>query len=138
MAAGARVAPFVLPPPIVLFASAFATDLLFAISGDLGWAGASFWLLAGGVVAAGVALVFGLVDAATSAESGDERRRTAPGAAAFAIGLMNVWLRIDDSAQRALPFGVLLSAAAVLILVLGVWLHMSDKDRTASRRMGRH
>ena len=62
--------PMLIPFPIVCFVGTFVTDILYTQNHDAGWATASHWLLAFGLVMAALAAVAGLTD-----YLGDERLR---------------------------------------------------------------
>src|SRR5947208_11810692 len=62
--------PMLIPFPIVCFVGTFVTDIVYTRNHDAGWATASHWLLAVGLVMAALAAATGLTD-----YLGDERLR---------------------------------------------------------------
>jgi uncharacterized membrane protein len=115
--------PMLVPFPIVFFISALLTDLAFWKDGSAQWATASAWLLGAGVATALLAALAGLTDFL-----GDRRIRALGDAwahmlgnlLAVAIEAINLLLRIGDPTV-ADSTGLILSAAAVLILAFTGW-----------------
>ncbi len=54
--------PMLVPFPIACFAGAFVTDLVYWRTAAVMWETSSIWLLTAGLVAAGFAVVAGLID----------------------------------------------------------------------------
>src|SRR4051794_41808771 len=68
--------PMLIPFPIVCFVGTFVTDIVYTRNHDAGWATASHWLLAVGLVMAALAAVTGLSHFLRG--EGPRRRRGAP------------------------------------------------------------
>ena len=120
---GHPIHPMLIPFPIVCFIGALVTDIVFLNNHDAGWATASRYLLAVGLVMAAAAAVTGLTDF-----MGDDRIRGASDAVkhmlanvtAVVLELVNVFLRLNNN--DAIPkVGIYLSAIVVLILVYSGW-----------------
>jgi uncharacterized membrane protein len=113
-----------IPFPIAFFVSAFLCDLAFWRTGEPFWATASLWLLGAGLVIAGLAAVFGLIDFL-----GEPRVRALNDAwwhaggnvLAVLIALSNWYLRYMTGEAAILPTGLLLSLIVVLILFFTGW-----------------
>ena len=120
---GHPIHPMLIPFPIVCFIGALVTDIVFLNNHDAGWATASRYLLAVGLVMAAAAAVTGLTDF-----MGDDRIRGASDAVkhmlanvtAVVLELVNFFLRLNNN--DAIPkVGIYLSAIVVLILVYSGW-----------------
>ena len=99
-----------------LFLGALLSDWAYARSFEVQWTNFASWLIAGGLVFAGVALVWAVVDVLRSS-----RTRRGAGAlylvlllASFALGVLNALIHAKD-AWAAMPTGLWLS---VVVLVL--------------------
>lgn len=111
------------PLPIGLFIAALVSDVVFVIDGSVEWAVASRWLLAGGLAGALLAALAGFADFA-----GNPRIRAIRDAwlhlfANLSIVLLegiNLILRLPD-ARVAGSLGIILSSAAVLLLLFSGW-----------------
>ena len=120
---GHPIHPMLIPFPIVCFIGTLVTDIVFVNNGDPGWATASRYLLAVGLVMAALAAFAGLTDF-----MGDDRIRRSSDAlkhmlanvSAVVLELVNFFLRLNSDAQIA-KVGIYLSAVVVLILVYSGW-----------------
>ena len=120
---GHPIHPMLVPFPIVCFIGALVVDIVFLNNGDAGWATASRYLLAIGLVMAALAAVTGLTDF-----MGDDRIRRSSTAlqhmianvSAVVLELVNFFLRLNSDDQIA-KVGVYLSAATVLVLLFSGW-----------------
>lgn len=111
---------------LTLFVSAVLNDLAYWSSYDVQWANFASWLIAGGLVVGGVALVFALVDLRHPV------RRTGPSVlylllllAALAVGLFNALVHAKD-AWAAMPAGLVLSLIAAVLAGAATWLGFSS------------
>src|SRR4051794_39127634 len=93
--AGHPLHPILIPLPITLLAGGLFCDVALWISGNPGWATAALWSVGLGILAPGVAAVFGVVDFI-----GDRRIRD-----------------LSDAWQHVLANGV-----AVLVAIINVYL----------------
>jgi len=115
--------PMLIPFPIVCFIGTFVADIVYLRTINGGWATASHWLLAIGLVMAALAAAAGLTD-----YLGDERLRRLSDAlkhmlanvTAVVLELVNFLLRLknDDFIASA---GVYISGVVVLILLYSGW-----------------
>lgn len=120
---GHPIHPMLIPFPIVCFIGTFLADVIYAQSGDNGWASASYWLLGIGLATAALAAAAGLTD-----YLGDDRIRRSSDAlkhmlanvAAVVIEAVNLLLRIDNR-DFIDSTGVWLSGLVVLILLYSGW-----------------
>ncbi|WP_088347572.1 MULTISPECIES: DUF2231 domain-containing protein [Rhodomicrobium] len=131
--ATARVAklpihPILVPFPIVCFVGALLTDLAYWRTADMMWADFSAWLLAAGVVLGWLAALAGLFDF-----MGDRLIREQAPAWPHALGniialllaTLNLLVHTRDAWTSVVPWGLVLSAAVVLILVFTGWMGRS-------------
>jgi len=120
---GHPIHPMLIPFPIVCFIGALVTDIVFLNNHDPGWATASRYLLAVGLVMAALAAVAGLTDF-----MGDERIRSMGDAlkhmlanvTAVVLELVNFFVRLNSDAAIA-KVGIYLSVVVVLVLVYSGW-----------------
>ena len=120
---GHPIHPMLIPFPIVCFIGCLVTDIVFLNNRDPGWATASRYLLAVGLVFAALAAVAGLTDF-----MGDERIRSSSTAlqhmlanvTAVVLELVNFFLRLNNNDSIA-KVGIYLSIVVVLILVYSGW-----------------
>jgi uncharacterized membrane protein len=121
--AGHPIHPMLIPFPIVCFIGALVTDIVFLNNHLHGWATASRYLLAVGLVFAALAAVAGLTDF-----MGDERVRRSSDAlkhmlanvTAVVLEIVNLFVRLRSDAAIE-KIGVYLSVLVVLILVYSGW-----------------
>jgi uncharacterized membrane protein len=124
--AGHPIHPMLVVFPIAFLVSVLAADLAFWGTNDPFWARASTWLLGAGVVMGVLAAVAGLVEFLTISRV---RLLAASwihflgNAAAILLALANLLYRIDAGlGAGVIPFGLILSAAVVAILLVTGWL----------------
>lgn len=123
--AGLPLHPLLVAFPFVCFTGALVTDLAYGHTADMQWANFSAWLLTGGLVMGGLAVLTWLID-----YSGDRRIRTIPAALRYGIGLLvamllalwNVFVHSRDGWTSVVPTGLILSVATVLTMAVTVWL----------------
>ncbi len=122
--AGHPIHPMVVPFPIVFFVSALVADLVFISNGEPGWATASMWLLGAGLITAALAAVTGLTDFVGDARVrslGDARMHMIGNVTAVVLEAVNLFLRYTGGAEVIGSTGVILSGAAVLLLLFTGW-----------------
>lgn len=117
------------PFPLVCFTLTLVTDIVYWQSGgNLMWQNFSSWLLFAGLVFGAIGLLAGVIDLL--------RRRTRPlrpGAlavflyiAALALAFVNSFIHARDGWTAVVPFGLLLSALTV-VLVIGAAIASARK-----------
>jgi uncharacterized membrane protein len=88
------------------------------------WPRASLWLVGAGLVTGTLAALVGLIDFLTIRQV---RKHTAGwvhflgNVAALGLALVNLLLRLNDTAVAVLPWGIILSAATVALLTITGW-----------------
>jgi uncharacterized membrane protein len=121
--AGHPIHPMLVPFPIVCFIGAFVTDIMFTRNGEPGWATASNWLLAVGLVMAALAALAGLTDFFGDRRirgSSDALKHMLANVTAVLIEAVNLLLRLGNPDFIG-STGIYLSGLVVLILLYSGW-----------------
>lgn len=126
--AGHPIHAMLVPFPIVCFTLALLTDIMYWQTSYLLWAEFSAWLLLAGIVFGALAAVFGLIDFIARREI-----RAQPPAWPHAIGnvivmvlaFVNNLVHAGDGWTSVVPYGLILSAATVLLMLVTGWLGAS-------------
>lgn len=112
--------------PLPLFLGALLTDLAYWQSFHVHWANFSSWLIAGGLLVGGFALLWALIDLVRSGTA--RRRRTAIYfvvlLAMWALGLVNAFVHGKD-AFAIMPEALYLSAVVTLLALVAAWMGYS-------------
>jgi uncharacterized membrane protein len=112
-----------IPFPIVCFVGTLITDIVYSRDLDSGWASASHWLLAIGLVMAALAAAAGLTDYLGDdriRRLGDALKHMLANVTAVVLELVNLLLRLNNPDFIA-STGVYISAVVVLILIYSGW-----------------
>ena len=119
---GHPIHPMLIPFPIVCFIGALVTDIVFLNNHIHGWATASRYLLAVGLVMAALAALAGLTDffGDKRVQGSDAVKHMLANVTAVVLEIVNLYLRLNDDAAIG-RIGVYLSAIVVLILVYSGW-----------------
>src|ERR1700704_1328729 len=112
------------------FAGALVTDLVYWQMPDVMWERFSIWLIAAGLIMAGLATVAYVIDL------GGRRRIDRP-AWARAIGygppvllpVTNAFVHSRDGYTAVVPTGLMLSALVIVVLLLTAWVSMAFANR---------
>lgn len=121
---GHPVHAMLVPIPITCFVGTFVTDTAYWRTANLLWADMSYWLLTAGLIVAILAAIAGLVDF-----FGERRIRALRPAWIHAIGnvlvvilsAVNELVHFRDAWTSVVPWGLVLSGAVVLILLVTGW-----------------
>ncbi|MCK9563632.1 MAG: hypothetical protein M0R02_13040 [Bacteroidales bacterium] len=105
-----------------LFLGALLSDAAYATSHEIQWNNFASWLIAGGLVFAGIALVFAIVDLCRP-------RRRAPGILPYGaillvlwvVGFLNALVHARD-AWASMPTGLVLSVIVAVLACAATWL----------------
>jgi uncharacterized membrane protein len=123
--AGHPIHAALVPFPIVCFTLALLTDVAYWRSADLMWSNFSAWLLFAGLVVGGFAALFGLID--LLARSAVRRRGRAwihgiGNLVVLGLAFLNSLVHAADGWTSVVPYGLLLSALTVILMIFTVWL----------------
>jgi uncharacterized membrane protein len=122
--AGHPIHPMLIPFPLALLTLVPVSDIVYATTELPFWASVSYYMLWAGIVAAGLAAIFGLVDFL-----GVPRvRRVRAGwahmllnVAIVALSIVNLLLRMGDVIEYIIPSGIILSIVAAGLLLVSGW-----------------
>lgn len=120
--------PMLVSFPIVCFVGTLLTDIAYWRSENLMWANFSAWLVSTGVIMGVLAALFGIIDF-----FGDRRVRNVTAAWIHAVGnalalvlaIINMFIHSRDGWTSVVPWGLTLSAAVVVILLVTGWMGWS-------------
>ena len=101
---------------VPLFLGALLSDWAYSSSHQIQWVNFAAWLIAGGLLIAGPALLWGAVDVLRSSAKRHRRGLIYLGLllAAFVVGLINALVHGKDG-WAAMPTGLILSAVVVVL-----------------------
>lgn len=123
--AGHPIHVMLIPFPVALLTLLPVSDILYATTGSLFWAWASYYLLWGGILSAGLAAIFGLIDfigvpRVRSVLSGWAHMLLNVGITGLSI--VNLVLRRGGMVEDAiLPIGLVLSLIGASMLLVSAW-----------------
>jgi len=123
--AGHPLHVMLVPVPITCFLGTLVTDIAYVQTANMQWANMSAWLLTAGLIVALFAVIAGFVDFL-----GDRRIRDLRAVWIHAIGnavvliveIFNIFVHSRDAYTSVVPAGLILSALAVLILLVTGWM----------------
>jgi uncharacterized membrane protein len=126
--------PMLVPFPIVCFAGAFVTDLVYWRSMSFIWETFSVWLLTAGLIMAAFAAIVGLIDFSANRRIREFRPawyHLFGNALVIVLSIINVFVHSRDGYTAVVPTGLILSGAVVLILMVTAWMgrEMVYRDR---------
>jgi uncharacterized membrane protein len=122
--AGHPIHPVIVTVPIGFLVAAPVTDIVYWLTGNLFWARASFWLIAGGLVLGLLAAITGLLD---FIRIGRVRKHTAGWAHMYAnvtalvLTAINLGLRVGSLVDNLLFTGLILSVVVAVLLGISGW-----------------
>ena len=111
---------------VPLFLGALLSDIAYYNSFQIQWANFAAWLIAGGLLFAGLALLFALANLI-----GAERKAGRPVLyfllllVTWVLGLINAFEHAKD-AWAVMPTGLVLSAIVAVLAVITAWLGLSN------------
>jgi uncharacterized membrane protein len=122
--AGHPIHPMLIPFPIAFLVATFVCDLIFWFTRNPAWSTAGLYLLGAAILMAAVAAAAGLTDFL-----GDERIREMSSAwhhmignvIAVVVAIINWYSRYSGGDAAVLPWGLVMSALIVLILLYTGW-----------------
>ena len=120
--------------PATCFIVTVITDLAYAKSANMAWETFSIWLLTIGLIAAGVIVLIGLIQAFGQGRWPTMTLRIGY-AIALVLSLFNAFVHSRDAYTSVVPTGLTLSIVAVLVL-LATWA--IDAFASPQRRISAH
>ncbi len=114
---------------VPLFLGALLSDLAYGSTFQVQWKNFASWLIVGGLVLAGLALLWAVVDALRADNRADQRRRWLHPflvLATFVIGFINALVHARDG-WSSMPAGAVLSFIALALAVAAVWSAFSGR-----------
>lgn len=111
---------------VPLFLGALLSDLAYSNSYEIQWSNFAAWLIAGGMVFTGIALLWALIELVRS-----NPRRGRPLLyfllllGVFVLGLLNSFQHARD-AWAVMPAGLVLSAIVAILAILATWVGFSS------------
>lgn len=111
---------------VPLFLGGLIADIAYSMTYQIQWTNFASWLIAGGMVFTGFALLWAFIDLFRAG-----RRRARAVACfvlllvTFAVGLVNSFVHARD-AWGAMPEGLILSAVVTVAAVIATWLGYSS------------
>jgi uncharacterized membrane protein len=125
---GHPIHPMLVPFPIACFVGTLITDIAYWRTANMMWADFSAWLVTVGVIFAYLAAIAGLIDFFSNRLI----RAQAPAwphvignLVVLVLATLNMLVHTRDAWTSIVPWGLVLSAAVVLILLFTGWLGWS-------------
>jgi uncharacterized membrane protein len=115
---------------VAYFAGALVTDLVYWQMPDVLWERFSIWLIAAGLIMAGVAVVTYVVDLAGGRQIDRPAWPRMVGyTLAAMLSLANAFVHSRDGYTAVVPSGLMLSGLVVVVLLLTAWVGMVLTNR---------
>ena len=112
------------------FAGALVTDLAYWQSPDVLWERFSIWLIAAGLIMAGLATIAYAIDLAGGRQIDSPAwPRVAGYALAVLLSLMNAFVHSRDGYTAVVPTGLMLSGLVIVVLLLTSWVGTALANR---------
>jgi uncharacterized membrane protein len=112
------------------FVGALVTDLVYLQMPDVLWERFSIWLIAAGLVMAGLATVAYVIDLARGRQIDRPAWPRAVGyALAVLLSLVNAFVHSRDGYTAVVPTGLTLSALVVVVLLFTAWVAEALSNR---------
>ncbi len=128
---GHPVFPVLASIPLVCFAGALLTDVVYAQAPNMQWTNFSAWLITAGLVFALFATIVGVIDFFRNARGLLAIAHILLVLGAYVIELFNIFVHSRDAYTSVVPTGLTLSIIAVVLLIVGNWLGASLRYRHA-------
>jgi uncharacterized membrane protein len=112
------------------FAGALVTDLVYWQTPDVLWERFSIWLVAAGLIMAGLATIAYVIDLAGGRQiDRPSWPRVVGYALAVLLSLINAFVHSRDGYTAVVPTGLMLSGLVVVVLLLTAWVGMALANR---------
>jgi uncharacterized membrane protein len=126
------VHPILLPFPAACLIGTLLTDLAYWRTAEMMWADFSAWLVTVGVILSCLAAIAGLIDlfgGRYTERSGTVALYAAGNVVVLILAALNMLIHSRDAWTSVVPWGLVLSAATVIVLLFTVWLGWSKVYR---------
>jgi uncharacterized membrane protein len=121
-----RLHAFLVAAAMPLFVGSLLNDWAYWSSYEIQWSNFASWLLAGGLVFIGIALVVALADLLRARDRGDRRLgRLVLLLGIVVVGFINALVHARD-AWAVMPAGLVLSIAVAVLATIAAWLAFAD------------
>ena len=124
-----RLHAFLLAASVPLFLGALLSDHAYSTSYELQWSNFASWLVAGGMVFLGVALVFAIADLV---RGGRSLVYFGLLLATFVLGFINALVHARD-AYAVMPTGLVLSLVVAVLAAVLAWIAFSGLSASSLR-----
>src|ERR1700688_101770 len=112
------------------FAGALVTDLVYWQTPDVLWERFSIWLIAAGLIMAGLAAIAYVIDLAGGRQIDMPSWPSVVGyALAILLSLVNAFVHSRDGYTAVVPTGLMLSGIVIAVLLLTAWVAMAMDNR---------
>ena len=126
--AGHPIHPMLVPFPIVCFSLALVTDIVYWRTSHLMWAEFSAWLLLAGIVFGALAALFGAIDFFARREVRAQKPawpHAIGNVLVLVLAFFNNLVHAADGWTSVVPWGLVLSALTVIVMLVTGWLGAS-------------
>jgi uncharacterized membrane protein len=120
--------PMLVPIPIACFVGALLTDIAYWATAEMMWADFSAWLVTIGVIMGYLAAIVGLIDFLGNRLIRAQRPawpHAIGNVAVLILATLNMFVHTRDAWTSVVPWGLILSAAVVAILLFTGWMGWS-------------
>lgn len=112
---------------VSLFLGAMLSDIAYFKTYQIQWSNFASWLIAGGLLFCGLALLFALGNLIRS-RAGSSGLYFLLLLATWVLGLINAFEHAKD-AWAAMPFGLILSVLVTVLSAVSAWVGLSPRER---------
>lgn len=123
---------FLLAAAVPLFLGAMLSDAAYASSYQVQWTNFASWLIAGGLVFGGFALVWAAVELLRADRRGGRLIYFLLLLAAWVLGFINALVHAKD-AWASMPAGLILSVIVVVLAMAATWIGFSGLRAGAAK-----
>lgn len=123
---------FLLAAAVPLFLGAMLSDAAYASSYQVQWTNFASWLIAGGLVFGGFALVWAAVELLRADRRGGHLIYFLLLLAAWVLGFINALVHAKD-AWASMPAGLILSVIVVVLAMAATWIGFSGLRAGAAK-----
>ena len=118
---------------VPLFLGALLSDWAYSSSYQIQWVNFAAWLIAGGLLIAGPALLWGAVDALRRSDNRHRRSLIYLTLllATFVVGFINALVHAKDG-WAAMPTGLILSAVVVALAIMASAVGLASSSRSTA------